>query len=317
MRILITGSKGLIGSALKQALQLLFIDVIGLDKKYLPSHPECGDVLNRDKVFSLAEKVEGIVHFAAVSRVIDGEKNPSLCWKTNVEGTQNVVEAALASEKKPWVLYASSREVYGQQNEFPVKETASLSPVNIYGESKMAAEQIMYKAREKGLQTAIVRFSNVFGSIHDHEDRVVPAFCLAAVEGRDIRIDGKDHLFDFTYIEDVIQGVISLIYLLISKKESLLPVHLTKGMPVSLGQIAEIASKASEHQINFVQGVSRSFDVAKFWGDISRAKEMLNWKAHVSVEEGMHRLINQYRLFYLTRNNNESSKSNSWISLSV
>ncbi len=303
MRILITGSKGLIGSALQHVLELLYIDVVGIDKRFERTHSDYGDILNTDTLFPIIEHVDGIVHLAGVSRVIDGQKNPLLCWKTNVEGTKNIVECARASKKKPWILYASSREVYGQQEDFPVKETARLAPVNIYGESKHEAEQIIQRATEKKLQTSIVRFSNVFGSIHDYHDRVIPAFCRAAVEGNDIRVDGKDHLFDFTYIEDVIQGVLSLIYLLVQKKESLPPVHLTRGIPVSLSQIAEIASKASSHSIKIVEGISRSFDVSKFWGDTSHAKVMLNWKAGISVEEGMHRLINQYHIFGQAKRN--------------
>ena len=297
MRVLITGSKGLIGSALQQALELLNFDVIGFDKKFEKMHPNYGDILNSDKLSQIVEKVDGIVHLAAVSRVIEGERNPQLCWETNVDGTNNIVNIALASKKKPWIIYASSREVYGQQKEFPVKECAPLEPVNIYGESKLKAEQIIQRAAEKNLQVSIVRFSNVFGSIHDYHDRVVPAFCLAAVDGNDIRVDGKEHLFDFTYIEDVIHGILSLIYQLIKKKESLPPMHLTRGIPVSLSQIAEIAKKASSHPLKIVEGISRSFDVSKFWGDTSRTKEILNWKAEITIEEGMHRLINQYRIF--------------------
>ncbi len=299
MHILITGSKGLIGSALKRALQLLYVEVLGIDIKCALQDPEYGDILNPEQLFPLIKQVDGIVHLAAISRVIDGEKNPQLCSKTNVEGTKNILEAALASEKNPWVIYASSREVYGQQNDFPVKESAPLSPVNIYGESKFEAEKIVLQAREKGLHTAIIRFSNVFGSVHDHPDRVVPAFCLAAAQGSEIRVDGRDHLFDFTYLEDVIQGLLSLIRLMAQKKELLPPIHLTRGIPISLGQIAQVARQSSVHPLKIIEGIPRSFDVSRFWGDTSLAKKLLNWEACTPVEAGMHWLINQFTLFLL------------------
>lgn len=302
MSILITGSKGLIGSALKQALEILNIEVKGLDNRFGLDDPEYGDILDEKLLSSVAESVSGIVHLAAVSRVIDGEKKPKLCWTTNVEGTRNVVNAAFSSKKRPWVLYASSREVYGNQKDFPVKESACLSPVNIYGESKMEAEKVIGYAAQKGLTTSIVRFSNVFGSVHDHHDRVIPAFCRAAVEKKDIRCNGKDNLFDFTYLEDVIQGLLSLIFLISKTDESLPPVHLASGIPMNLGQIAAIAQCASHYPVNVVEGISRSFDVSKFWGDTDLAKRMLKWKACVSVEEGIHRLINQYRLFFRIKN---------------
>lgn len=300
MRILITGSKGLIGSALKHALRLLNIDVVGVDIRSDKEDPEYGDILNKETLFPMVDEVDGVVHLAAVSRVIDGEKNPELCWLTNVQGTGNIIEAAHMSDKKPWILYASSREVYGQPKDFPVTESAPLIPVNIYGKSKHAAEKLMERACQLGLIASIVRFSNVFGSVHDHSDRVIPAFCRAAAEGTNIRVDGNDNIFDFTYLEDVVQGVLSLIRLLSQKKAPLPPIHLTSGNAVSLRQVAEIAQSASHYPIQIIEGVPRSFDVSRFWGDTSRAQEILNWKACVSVEEGMHRLINQYRIFFNT-----------------
>src|SRR3990167_3176400 len=208
MRILITGSKGLIGSALKRSLQLLNIEVVGIDSNEPVDHPDHGTILDQDTLFHRIRNCDGVIHLAAVSRVIFGEKFPKLCWETNVLGTQKVLEAAMYSKKKPWVLYASSREVYGEQKILPVNEKALLQPVNIYGESKVEAENQTLSFSKKGLITGIVRFSNVFGSVHDHPDRVIPAFCLAAVQRDEIRVDGKENLFDFTYIDDVVHGIL-------------------------------------------------------------------------------------------------------------
>ncbi len=298
MKILITGSSGLIGSALKNALEALQIEVIGHDVKIEPDHPDYGNILDPHSLSSKVNQVDGIIHLGAVSRVIDGQKNPDLCWKTNVEGTQNVVQAALYSEKRPWMIYASSREVYGEQNALPVKETADLRPMNIYGKSKLEGEQAITFAQQEGLVACIVRFSNVFGSIYDHADRVVPAFCRAAAEGLPLRVEGRDNLFDFTYLDDVIQGLVSLVRLLSCNNESLAPIHLTTGIGVTLYEIARFAQKASSHPISIIDSPSRSFDVSRFYGDTTRAETVLNWKACVTVEEGMRRLINQFRLYF-------------------
>ncbi|MDN3506739.1 MAG: NAD(P)-dependent oxidoreductase [Simkaniaceae bacterium] len=296
MKVLITGSKGLVGSALSSALHALNIDVVGVDNRAEIGDPEYGDILDENCIYPLADRVDGIVHLAAISRVIDGEKNPQLCWSTNVDGTAIITDSALTSSKKPWVIYASSREVYGQPETFPVKETAPLIPVNIYGKSKCAAEAIVEKAKEKGLRGSIVRFSNVFGSVNDYPDRVIPAFCRAAAEGNPIRVDGESNLFDFTYLEDVLQGILSIIRLLSQHDQPLPPIHLTSGAAVSLGQIAQIAKLASPYSIKIYEEASRSYDVSQFWGDTTRARELLNWQACVNVTEGMHRLINQFRL---------------------
>ncbi len=297
MKILITGSKGLIGTALKVALRELQIDVVELDLKDPSDLLSYGSILDGNLVFSKVDQVDGIVHLAAVSRVIDGEKNPELCWQTNVFGTQNIVNAALESERNPWIIYASSREVYGEQHILPVPETAPLRPLNIYGESKREAEKIVTQAQ--GLVTSIVRFSNVFGSIHDHPDRVVPAFCRAAAEGTNIRIDGRNNLFDFTYIDDVVRGLLSLISLISRSENSIEPIHFTRGVGVSLEEIALFAKAASNFPIEIIEKPPRSFDVSNFYGDPTRAKNVLNWEATISVQEGMLRLIDQFRSIHV------------------
>jgi len=81
-----------------------------------------------------------------------------------------------------------------------------------------------------------------------------------------------------------------------SKEDSPPPIHLTTGIASSLGEIAKIAQQASFYHPKIVQGTPRSFDVARFWGDTIRAKDILNWQASTSVKEGMYRLISKYRL---------------------
>lgn len=297
MAILITGSKGLIGSFLRAALKQLQVEVIGCDIRHTVDHPDYGNILEQGDLLPKIAQVDGVVHLAAISRVIDGEKNPQLCWKTNVEGTQNVIDLAGALEKKPWVIYASSREVYGDQPILPVKESALARPINIYGESKWEAEKIVGKGGQKGLVTSVVRFCNVYGSVHDYADRVVPAFCRAAAEGSPIRIDGRSNLFDFTYIEDVVHGLLRLIQVLSRSGRSLAPIHLARGVGVSLEEMGRIAQAASSFPISLIEAPARSFDVSQFYADPTRAREVLDWEAMVSVEEGMKRLINQYQLY--------------------
>ncbi len=304
MKILITGCKGLIGSSLKRKLIELGVDVLGHDINCDIVDSDYGDILDENGLYEKVCQVDGIVHLAGVSRVIFGERYPKKCWEANVNGTQNVVDTAQNSKKKPWIIYASSREVYGQQESLPVSESAPFSPVNIYGESKIKAEQIVENARKGGIHTSIVRFSNVFGSVMDHEDRVIPAFCRAAAIGSTIRVEGHENLFDFTYLDDVIHGLIPLITCMVQGLQ-MPPIHYTSGKASSLGEVAQIAREASVHDIEIIEGTPRSFDVSKFCGDTNRALKLLNWQTAVSITEGMHRLINQYS-FHL----NESVQEN-------
>src|SRR5690606_18739564 len=178
---------------------------------------------------------------AAVSRVIWGERDPALCRATNEGGTRNVLHAALASPRRPWIVFASSREVYGEPDALPVGEDAPLRPVNVYGETKIAGERLLEEARGAGLATAIVRLSNVYGSVHDHVDRVVPAFARSALAGDPLRIDGAEHTFDFTHIDDTARGIAAVIDALEAGERRLPAIHLLTGVPTTLGELASAA----------------------------------------------------------------------------
>ncbi len=295
MKILITGSEGLIGTAIFERLKKLNIDTIHFDKKFPLTHPYYGDILNKDKLEAAVADCDGIVHLAAVSRVIWGEKNPELCWKTNYEGTCSVVESALLSPKKPWILYASSREVYGKPPVLPAIEETPYNAINIYGESKIEAEKAILGAREKGLQTAIVRYSNVYGSLNDHHDRVIPAFCKAAATGSPIRVDGFSNTFDFTYIDDVVEGTLKIVSLLCEGKNPLPPFHLTTGQETSLREAAELANQIGKKQSEIIEAPSRQYDVPNFCGDSTKTRNILGWNPKVGIEEGIERLTKLFQ----------------------
>ena len=225
-RVLVTGSSGLIGSALRVSLEERGWETVGLDLR--GEGGDRGDVRNSCEVGGTIVGCCGVVHLAAVSRVVWAERDPGTCWNTNVEGIRIVLEAVGRGAPRPWLLFASSREVYGQPDRLPATEDCPLRPVNIYGRSKVEGERLVQEAREGGLRTASVRLSNVYGSTRDHADRVVPAFVRAAVFGETIRIDGGACTFDFTHVDDTIRGMVALIDML-ETGEAPLPIHLLTG----------------------------------------------------------------------------------------
>ncbi len=298
-KILITGSKGLIGKSLKKSLCALGFKVLGVDNAYDTQHEEYGDIRDIELLGSLARGAVGIVHLAGVSRVITGERNPELCRLLNVEATQNILELAKNLPNKPWVIYASSREVYGQQDNLFIKEDAPLLPLNAYARSKAAAEQSVMDYRKKGLQTAILRFSNVYGSTSDHPDRVVPAFCRIAATGGSMRIDGGHNIFDFTHIDDVTVGIVKVIERLQAGCFDLPTLHFVTGQGTSLLQAAELAKNASGKTVEFLHTPSRSFDVGSFYGDPTLAKQVLNWQTKITIQRGIARLVQDFKAHLL------------------
>lgn len=170
-----------------------------------------------------------------------------------------------------------------------------MNPLNVYARSKAEGERVVLEARSQGLQTAVVRLSNVYGCTQDHADRVIPAFTRAAVEALPLRVEGSNHTFDFTHVNDVVRGIGALIGLLESGAQSLPPVHLVSGHPTSLGELAATCCRLAKSDAVVTEAEPRSYDVAQFYGSPARAQELLDWKTEISLEAGLTGLIEDFR----------------------
>jgi nucleoside-diphosphate-sugar epimerase len=294
-KILITGCEGLIGSSLGVELRARGFRVAGLDLRLPEGHPGKSDIADGGHIEPMAEGCCGVVHLAAVSRVAWAEQEPERCWRTNVDGTRNVLRCARSSKSRPWVLFASSREVYGEPGRLPVSEDSPLLPLNTYGRSKAEGEGLVLEARKQGLNTAIVRFANVYGRTDDYPDRVVPAFARGAVEGADLRVDGSRSTFDFTHLDDTVAGLLLLIGALESGAAALPTLHLCSGRATTLGELARIANRAGGGRSRIVELRHRSYAVTRFVGDPCRARELLGWRAKIDIVEGVERLVHDFR----------------------
>jgi len=291
--ILITGSSGLIGATLSRYLADRDLPIVGVDLRS-PVESQRFDVSDLDRMNILLPRVSGIIHLAAVSRVIHGERDPARCWDVNVESTRKLLDAALKSASRPWFIYASSREVYGTQTTQPVAEDAPLRPINVYARSKVAAELLVAEARQAGLATATLRFASVYGRIDDHRDRVVPAFVAAAVTGGMLRVDGKDCAFDVNHVDDVVRGIATVAEILQSGERLLPPVHFVSGRSTGLIELAELCCRIGGRGARIVEAPSRDFDVHRFVGDPRRARELLGWQSTIDLETGLARLAAEF-----------------------
>lgn len=290
-RVLVTGSAGLIGTALASALRDAGLDVAGLDPRSAAPAAR-GDVLDPAALERAVAGCTGVVHLAAVSRVAWAERDPDACWRTNVDGTRAVVAAAAA--RGAWVLFASSREVYGAVAAWPATEDTPLAPVNIYGRAKVAGERLVADAAASGLPAGVVRLSNVYGRTADHADRVVPAFVRAAIAGAPLHVEGAGHAFDFVYIDDVVRGLLSIIARL-RAGEGTPPLQLVTGRSTTLGELARLTVELAGTDAPIVAAPQRTYDVERFFGSGERARQVLGWFPQVAVRDGLARLVGDFR----------------------
>lgn len=283
-KVLITGALGLIGSTLTNLLNNQGSVVYPVDIRMDTTNLNPINILDTYRMKKMIQGCDGVIHLAAISRVIWGEQNPQLCRQVNVDGTRNIIEACLESPNNPWLIYASSREVYGQQDTFPVNEDCTYRPHNHYARSKIDAENLVNQAQEKGLQTSILRFSNVFGGLSDYSERVVPAFCSNALNGSPLYVNGGDSLLDFTYVDDVVKGIIQVIKLMTMQNESLPAIHFTTGKATSLLELANLAVSLCNSSSEIILKQKDSIYPSKFFGDYTRANSLLGWQPEYDMK---------------------------------
>lgn len=296
-KILITGSEGLIGNRIRRDLVTAGYEVVGLDTKACTYGAGVqADILDAENLEKTARDCHGIIHLAAVSRVIYGEKDPELCKEVNINGTNNVISAARKSPNNPWIIYASSREVYGEAETLPVSEDFALKPLNVYGRTKAIAEENICRHLEKSQAAgAILRFSNVYGDVvYDHADRVVPAFARCAAYGDDLRVDGKDNSFDFTHLLDTADGIMKTVQKLDSGK-SLPPIHFLTGRQTTLDELSKLSCALGSGRSKIIEAPSRNYDVSQFYGSPQRAKDLLDWQPTILIDEGIKMMVQDYK----------------------
>jgi len=168
--------------------------------------------------------------------------------------------------------------------------------VNAYGHSKVVGENLVNLLRSQRIPTAIARLSNVYGSVNDHSDRVVPAFVGAALRGLPLRVEGASCSFDFTHIDDVADGLFRICQHLEQTRTSLPPVQFVSGISTPLSSLATMIVRESGSSSIVEVGRPREFDVSAFSGSPLRAKDLLKWTPNVDLLTGLRRLIHDFRL---------------------
>ncbi|MFX0009643.1 MAG: NAD-dependent epimerase/dehydratase family protein [Candidatus Hermodarchaeota archaeon] len=294
MKILITGSSGFIGSALKQLLKEKGAEIVSYDIRENP----LDDVRDFSALQFKIRGVEGVVHLAAVSRVKLAHDHPLECVNTNVGGIINVLESArevFSENGHPWVIFGSSREVYGEPTNLPVAEGSPRNAINVYGVSKLSGEELCKAYSDNyGLKTRVLRFSNVYTGINDHLDRVIPKFILRAFKNEDLVINGLgEEIFDFTYISDTIQGIWGCIREIEGNSQLFDDFNLSTGIPVSLRELAALIIKKTESKSKISYRASRSYDVNKFYANPEKARNKLGFSPKVNLENGLNLAIKE------------------------
>lgn len=303
--VLITGISGFIGRSLVEAIvdSKLPWNIYGIDikpprfndSKYLENIVfDTVDIRNRKAVaeYFATRKFDGVIHLAAVSRVVDAENDKENCIRTNLYGTQYLLEN-IALTPETWVIFGSSREVYGEQKLLPVKESAAKKPINIYGECKLKGELLV---KELITKYAILRFSNVYGNSYDIDGRVIPAFFKRATNGKTLFLEGGNQIIDFTHIDDTTNSIIKVAKLLQEGAISTEEIHISPGNENKITDIIACLETYLGKKLNVEIREKRNYDVVRFIGDPSHRLAILGNTPFKTLTEGIAIMISSFRM---------------------
>ena len=311
MKILITGGLGFIGSNLVDSLllkknikKIIIVDNFSKSStKYLDSitkykffaspknYKSCSnrvqviksDIKDKNFAFKVSKNIDCIIHLAAESGVDVSISKPYESFQTNVLGAYNYIEASRLNNVKRFI-FASSGAVFGDAK-LPLKESNTRKPISPYGSSKLTIETFCETySRVFGLNTTILRFSNVYGPYALHKQSIVSKFINNILNGKPIMVNGNgDITRDYIHASDIC----SAIYKSISDKTGARTYHVGTGKETSIKQLIKIfKDECISYDINIKYGSDRVGDMKKNYTSIGKIKKDLNWSPKVSLQKG-------------------------------
>lgn len=313
MTILVTGAAGFIGSHLAERLLRRGDEVIGLDnfndyydptrkranERRLCAYPNFrmveADVRDRERMFTLLaeNKFSAVAHLAAMAGVRNAIEQPDLYVNVNLNGTQNVLDAARAAGGVGNFVLASTSSVYGNTEQVPFIETDSCDrPLQPYAAAKRAAEILGYSYHHLfGQNFTILRFFTVYGP-NGRPDMMAYLLADSITKGKRIPLyDGGQMYRDWTYVDDTVSGIVAAL----DRPLGYEIINLGRGEPVLLADFVAIMEQLSGRQANVVPAPRLAADFVRNEADISKARRLLAYDPQVSVAEGVRRFWEWYR----------------------
>lgn len=298
MKILITGAAGFLGRHLCRALNenghiLKLIDLVEN-----PEFPTViADVRDRKKMLAEINDVELVFHLASLIEAGESVEKPEMYHDYNVNGTASVLEAMRQNEIKTFI-FSSSAAIYGEPERVPIKEDDRAAPINPYGETKLAMEELLRSYVEDHRFTGVaLRYFNLYGPEEHHqpETHAIPRFIKQINDDREVTVWGKgQHQRDYIYIDDIVDAHLKAIELAKDKPQRYHYLNLSTQKPVSVLEIIELIEKIMNKIAKIRYFPNRPGDPLVLTADASKAKDELNWIAKTDLETGLKRTVNYY-----------------------
>jgi UDP-glucuronate 4-epimerase len=309
--ILVTGGAGFIGSHVCDALLKAGKKVVCIDNfndYYSPERKRKNISQNAgNKMFSVEEsditeynamrsifkkyKIDKIIHLAARAGVRPSLENPFIYEETNIRGTLNLLELSREFKLKNFV-FGSSSSVYGLNAKVPFsEEDRTDNAISPYAATKKAGEVLCHTySHLYGLNIICLRFFTVYGP-RGRPDMAPYLFTEAIIKGKTITMygDGTSKR-DYTYVEDIVSGVISAL----EKKFRYEIFNLGESKTVELRKLISVIEKKTGKKAAIIKKQMPKGDVPITYADLSKSRKMLGYSPKTQIEEGMSSFIGWY-----------------------
>jgi UDP-glucuronate 4-epimerase len=301
MKILVTGNAGFIGHHLTQRLVKDGHTVQGWDSlvPYYDVNLKKNRLAQQQGVHTLTEPLsedwrfsdnscDYIVHLAAQPGVRYSIDHPLEYIKNNIQATTILLEQARRVRPIRTVI-ASSSSVYGGSTQYPWRENAPLpEPLSLYAATKQAVEQIAaYYRRAFDLDIVLLRYFTVYGP-WNRPDMAIWKFTDAINRGRPITLYGTNQYRDFTYIDDIVEGTVQVMY---TPALSQGIYNLGCGEPQSLGKFVSLLQEAIGKEAKIERAPMQPGDPVKTYADVGPAIWDLDWLPKTRLEDGVPKFV--------------------------
>jgi len=300
VKLLVTGGAGYIGSIVASHLLAAGNEIVVLDnlerghREAVPDDAKLVvvDLLDRGALGELlGDGFDGVLHFAALALVGESVSNPERYWRTNVGGTLNLLEA-MADGDVGRLVFSSTCAVYGQPDEVPIPETAPPRPINAYGASKLAVDEMIgHFCRAHGLGGVSLRYFNVAGASgalgedHQPETHLIPNILRAALGHNPyVEIFGTDYptpdgtaVRDYIHIDDLAEA--HLLALDGTRGEEHQIFNLGNGSGFSVREVIAAAEAVTGAEIPTREAARRPGDPPMLVAASERIRAELGWEA--------------------------------------
>ena len=314
-RVLVTGAAGFIGSWFAERLLQRGDEVVGLDN-FDPFYDREikernlavargsaafrlveGDLRDRAEMFALFGDgaFDAVVHLAAKAGVRPSLADPAGYYDTNLIGTSNLLEAMRDAGCRR-LVFASSSSVYGNNRKVPFHEDDRVdAPISPYAATKKAGEELchVYHAVHD-FSILALRFFTAYGP-RQRPEMAIHAFTRRLFAGESIPVFGDGSMErDFTYIDDVVDGVASALDHVIGN-ETYDIVNLGESEPIRLSRLVAALEAATGREATIDRREVPPGDVERTFADVSRARRLLRYEPLVGLDEGLRRFVDWYR----------------------